>query len=130
MRWLRSPMKWRSPGDARIATTTAPSPASAKATNGQRPTCRLTRRETPFASMRISPTFRRVTNVDDIPARSRSRNSIKLKCVPTATISSAPFSNASRSAMSSLIPGAETVEYLRPSPSSRAAPGAAPSRYA
>ena len=36
-------------------------------------------------------------------------NSIRLKCVPTATISSAPFSNASSSAMSSLIPGAELI---------------------
>ena len=67
------------------------------------------RRETPFASTRISPTFSRVTNVDDIPARSRSRNSIRLKCVPTATMSSAPFSKARSSAMSSLIPGIATT---------------------
>ena len=53
---------------------------------------RLASRDTPFASIRISPTLRRVMKVEDIPARFRSRNSIRLKCVPTATISSAPFS--------------------------------------
>ena len=35
---------------------------------------------------------------------------MRLKCVPTATISSAPFSYASRRA-TSLIPGAGTVTY-------------------
>jgi hypothetical protein len=39
------------------------------------PIRRLTSRETPLASIRISPTFSRVTNVDDMPARLRSRNS-------------------------------------------------------
>ena len=75
------------------------------------PTWRLASRETPFASIRISPTFRRVMNVDDIPARFRSRNSIRLKCVPTATISSEPFSYASSSARSSLIPVARAIWY-------------------
>ena len=85
-------MKCRRPGEATIATTTAARPAAANAISGQTPTCRLASRDTPFASIRISPTFSLVTNVDDIPARLRSRNSIRLKCVPTATISSAPFS--------------------------------------
>ena len=80
----------------------------------------------PFASMRISPTFKRVRNVDDIPDRLRSRNSITLKCVPTATISSAPFSCASRSARSSLMPIVGTAWYLRPRRSMRSAPGASP----
>ena len=95
-------------GRGSTATTIAAIPATTKTTSGQMPTRRLTRRETPFASTRISPTFSRVTNVDDMPARLRSRNSTRLKCVPTATISSAPFSYASSSAMSSLIPGAGT----------------------
>src|SRR5207248_3367723 len=123
-------IRWRSAGETAIATTIAARPARAKATNGSRPTRRLARRETPFASTRISPTFNRVTKVDDMPARSRSRNSIRLKCVPTATISSAPFSYASSSATSSLIPGAATSFGSRPSCSRRAAPGAPPFGYA
>ena len=47
--------------------TIAPKPASASTKSGQTPTRRLTSRDTPFASTRISPTFRRVTNVDAMP---------------------------------------------------------------
>ena len=47
--------------------------------------------------------------------------------MPTATISSAPFSNASSSAMSSLIPVAADVDSRRRAASSLRAPGAAPS---
>ena len=111
MRRLTSSMTWRSCGETRMAVTIAPKPASASTTSGQTPTRRLTSRDTPFASTRMSPTFRRVTKVDAMPERSRSRNSIRFRCVPTATISSAPFSNASSSARSSLIPGAGTVWY-------------------
>ena len=64
--------------------------------------------------------------VDKAQLRSRSRNSTRLKCVPTATISVAPFSCASWSARSSLIPGAATVTKSRPSRRRRAAPGAPP----
>src|SRR4051794_10725948 len=129
-RWTTRSMKCRRPGEARIATTTAARPAAMNAISGQSPTSRLARRETPFASTRISPTFSLVTKVEDIPARSRSRNSIRLKWVPTATISSAPFSYASRSARSSLMPWAATVWNLTPNSSRRSAPGAAPLRYA
>jgi len=72
-------MRCRKAGDTATATAIAPRPARVKSTSGQMPTCLLARRETPFASIRISPTFNRVTNVDDIPARLRSRNSIRLK---------------------------------------------------
>ena len=54
-----------------------------------------TSRDTPLASTSASPTLRRVTNVEAMPARFRSMNSTRLKCVPTATISSAPRSCAS-----------------------------------
>ena len=74
--------------------------------------------------MSLSPTFNRVKNVDDIPSRFRSRNSSRLKCVPTATISSAPFSWASRMATSSLIPGEGKTEDGSPSRSIRSRPGA------
>ena len=79
------------------------------------PTRGETRRDTPFASTSDSPTLSRVTNVEAMPARLRSMNSTRLKCVPTATISSAPRSCASSSATSSLIPGAETVANGSPS---------------
>ncbi len=102
-------MALRNEGEATIAATTARRPAAQTRTSGQIPIRRLTSRDTPFASTSTSPTFSRATNVDAIPARSRSRNSTRLKWVPTATISSAPLSCASRSAMSSLIPGAETT---------------------
>src|SRR3954453_11532958 len=108
-RSVSRPISRLSVGEATIATSMAARPVRAKVTKGIKPTRRETRRETPFASIRISPTFRRVTKVDDISARFRSRNSIRLKCVPTATISSAPFSKASNSATSSLIPGARTT---------------------
>ena len=70
---------------------------------------------------------RRVRNVDDMPARFFSRNSTRLKCDPTATISSAPFSAATSIATSSLVAGAGTSLYFRPSASSRSRPGARPS---
>ena len=79
--------RFRSAGDARTATRSAASAASDRRTNGQTPTLRAHEAETPFASTRISPTLRRVTKVDDIPSRSRSRNSTRLKWVPTATMS-------------------------------------------
>ena len=58
-------IRCRRPGDATTATTTAPSPVTPNATNGHSPTRLLTSRETPFASIRISPTRSRVKNVDD-----------------------------------------------------------------
>src|SRR5690242_13112386 len=70
--WLRGPMKRRRSGDAATATTTAPRPARAKVTGGHRPTRRETMRDTPFASIKISPSFSRVTKVEDMPARFRS----------------------------------------------------------
>ena len=79
------------------------------AISGHTPTWRLTSLDTPFASTSSSPTLSLVKNVDDIPARFRSRNSIMLKWVPTATISSAPFSYARSSARSSEIPAAGTT---------------------
>ena len=103
-------------------------PATANVTSGQIPTRGETSRETPFASTSDSPTLSRVTNVDAMPARLRSMNSTRLKWVPTATISSAPRSWASRRAMSSLIPGADTVEYASPSAVRRSDPGRAPVR--
>ena len=77
----------------------------------------------PRASTRMSPTFRRVMKVEDIPARSRSkRNSRRLARGPTATISSAPFSCARRIAMSSLRPGAGMTADGNPRRSTRSRP--------
>src|SRR5262249_59326527 len=53
----RSSIRLRSAGDASVATTIARRPASARIASGQMPTRGATRRETPFASTRISPTF-------------------------------------------------------------------------
>ena len=53
--------------------------------------------------------------MEDIPARFLSRNSTRLKCEPTVTISSAPFSAAISIATSSLVAGAGTSLYVRPS---------------
>ena len=64
----------------------------------------LYRRETPFASMRISPTRSRTRNVLAIPMRPLSRNSLRFPWVPTATMRSAPLPWARRKAMSSLVP--------------------------
>ena len=50
----------------------------------------------------------RVRKVEDMPARFLSRNSTRLKCEPTETISSAPFSAAISIATSWLVPGAGT----------------------
>ena len=44
-----------------------------------------------------------------MPLRFLSRNSIRLKCEPTITISSAPFSAATSIATSSLVAGAGTT---------------------
>ena len=58
------------PARRRPPTTIAPRPATREQRRAaSSPTRRLTSRETPFASTRISPTFSRVTNVDDMPAR-------------------------------------------------------------
>ena len=65
---------FRSAGEATIATTIPARPAAAIETSGHTPIRLETSCDTPFASTRISPTFSRVTNVDDIPARLRSRN--------------------------------------------------------
>src|SRR5207244_2190634 len=68
----------------------------------------------------------RVRNVDDMPERFLSRNSTRLKCEPTVTISRAPFSAAIRSATSSLVAGARPPLYSSPSSSRRSRPGARP----
>ena len=52
---------------------------------------------------------RRVRKVDDIPRRFLSRNSMRLKCDPTDTISAADFSAAISIATSWLVPGAGTT---------------------
>ena len=67
--------------------------------------CRYSR-ETPLASTSLSPTRSRVRKVEAIPPRPLSRNSTRPKWVPTATMSSAPFSSASSIATSSLVPAA------------------------
>ena len=102
-------------------------PQRANATSGQSPPAggragrrRARRRASPPPSA-WSGTWRTSRS------RLRSRNSIRLKCVPTATISSAPFSYASSIARSSLIPGVGTSADERPSRSSRDLPGALPS---
>ena len=56
----------------------------------------------------------RVRNVEDIPWRLRSRNSTRLNCEPTETISRAPFSAAISIATSWLVPGAGTSLKARP----------------
>ena len=82
---IERPSDWitfRSAGETSTATTTALIPATANVTSGQIPTRGETSRETPFASTSDSPTLRRVTNVDAMPARLRSMNSTRLKWVP------------------------------------------------
>src|SRR5262245_10185530 len=118
--------RWRS-DDTATAATRAPSPPKTKRNIGPSPARPRKRLDTPRASMSLSPTFRRVKKVDDIPARFRSRNSSRLKWVPTATMSSAPFSCASRMATSSLIPGEGRTAEGRPNRSMRSRPGACPS---
>ena len=82
----------RSSGEAIGTAATSRDRAEHEGEHHAEPTRRRKSRETPRASTSFSPTFRRVRKVDDMPARFRSRNSIRLKRVPTATISSAPFS--------------------------------------
>ncbi len=71
-------------------------------------------RLTPLASTSVSPIRSRVRKVDDIPARFLSRNSMRLKCAPTETISSAPFSWASSIATSWLVPIAGATTGFEP----------------
>ena len=79
-----------------------------------------------MASTRISPIRRRVRKVEDMPLRLRSRNSTRLNCEPTETISRAPFSAAISIATSWLVPGAGTSLKGSPSSSRRWRPGRAP----
>ena len=85
-------------------------------------------RDTPLASTSLPPTRRRVRNVLAMPERPLSRNSTSVACVPTATMSSAPLSSASSIATSSLVPVAGNTMCGTPSWSTRARPGARPSR--
>ena len=57
-----------------------------------------------------------------MPSRSLSRNSIRLKCEPTATIRLAPRSNATSIATSSLVPGRGQQLVLEPQPLEALAP--------
>ncbi len=82
-------------------------------------------RLTPLASTSIGPSRSRVRNVDAIPRRPLSRNSTIVACVPTATISSAPASNARSSAASSLVPSATNRVYSTPASASRCDAGRA-----
>lgn len=63
-----------------------------------------------------------------MPERPLSRNSTRVACVPTATMSSAPLSSARSIATSSLVPVAGNTTCGTPSCSTRAMPGARPSR--
>ena len=75
-----------------------------------------------MASTIFSPSRRRVRNVDDMPRRFLSRNSTRLNCEPTETISAAPFSCAISIAMSWLVPGRghDLVRQPEPLESARA----------
>ena len=68
----------------------------------------------------------RVRNVEDMPLRLRSRNSTRLNCEPTETISRAPFSAAISIATSWLVPGAGTSLKFTPISSRRRAARRAP----
>ena len=56
------------------------------------PTRGETSRRRPSRRRAISPTLSRVTNVDAMPGAVALEELDRLKCVPTATISWAPFS--------------------------------------
>ncbi len=104
-------------------------PAAITTSSGVSPGRGRYRRLTPLASTRISPMRRRVRNVEDMPLRLRSRNSTRLNCEPTDTISRAPFSAAISIATSWLVPGAGTSLNASPSSSRRSRPGARPSPF-
>src|SRR5207249_8729853 len=99
--WCRNNRKgW----DTRATTSMANRAEPTRSTMSRPRTRPLYSRDTPLASMRISPTRSRTRNVLAIHMRPLSRNSRRFPCVPTATISSASLPWARRNEASSLIP--------------------------
>src|SRR5206468_4466821 len=96
-------------GVSQTTRVSVSSPTASMATSGPSPGRGRYSRLTPLASTSRSPIRRRVRNVEDIPRRFLSRNSTRLYCEPTETMSRAPFSCAMSIATSWLVPGAGTT---------------------
>src|SRR4029453_13515414 len=87
-------------------------------------------RDTPLASIRISPTRSRTRKVLDIPSRPLSRNSRRLPWLPTATTVSGPFPRGSKNGACARVRRPSHPRKGRRRAASRSRPGACPSRYA
>ena len=92
---------------------------------------RLTSRDTPFASTRISPTFSRVTNVEDMPARFalEELDQVEVRADRDDQLRALLVREQQREVLAD--PGRrDGLVRRRRAARSRSAPGASPSRYA